>query len=312
MSIVTGILVSYCINYLLHDIGPDNWRWMFGTGVLPSVIFFALLLRAPETPRFLFMAGRHDEARDVMHRLGDSEYEVASASAVAAASGSRSWKEMFQPGVRRAVFVGFWLAILVHFSGINTVIDYAPAIFLSAGWQLDAALLSTFVVGLTNFLFTLVAFWTIDRYGRRPLYIAGSLGMAVMLAALTIAVLLGHFRGPLVLILILGYLICFCSCIGPVFWTLMPEILPTRIRGTAMIVPVLTQWVANAVVVLLFPAALHRLGQAPTFAILAAFSLAQALFTWKFVPETKNRTLEDIEKFWAETPAPALRGEPQI
>ena len=301
MSIVTGILVSYCINYLLHDIGPDNWRWMFGTGVLPSVIFFALLLRAPETPRFLFMAGRHDEARDVMHRLGDSEYEVASASAVAAASGSRSWKEMFQPGVRRAVFVGFWLAILVHFSGINTVIDYAPAIFLSAGWQLDAALLSTFVVGLTNFLFTLVAFWTIVRYGRRPLYIAGSLGMAVMLAALTIAVLLGHFRGPLVLILILGYLICFCSCIGPVFWTLVPEILPTRIRGTAMIVPVLTQWVANAVVVLLFPAALHRLGQAPTFAILGAFSLAQALFTWKFVPETKNRTLEEIEEHWART-----------
>jgi MFS transporter, SP family, arabinose:H+ symporter len=301
MSIVTGILVSYCINYLLHDIGPDNWRWMFGTGVLPSVIFFALLLRAPETPRFLFMAGRHDEARDVMHRLGDSEYEVASASAVAAASGSRSWKEMFQPGVRRAVFVGFWLAILVHFSGINTVIDYAPAIFLSAGWQLDAALLSTFVVGLTNFLFTLVAFWTIDRYGRRPLYIAGSLGMAVMLAALTIAVLLGHFRGPLVLVLILGYLICFCSCIGPVFWTLVPEILPTRIRGTAMIVPVLTQWVANAVVVLLFPAALHQLGQAPTFAILGAFSLAQALFTWKFVPETKNRTLEEIEEHWART-----------
>ena len=301
MSIVTGILVSYCINYLLHDIGPDNWRWMFGTGVIPSVIFFALLLRAPETPRFLFMTSRHDEARAVMHRLGDSQYEVSSASAVAAAGSSRSWREMFQPGVRRAVFVGFWLAILVHFSGINTVIDYAPTIFLSAGWQLDAALLSTFVVGLTNFLFTLVAFWTIDRYGRRPLYIAGSLGMAAMLAALTIAVLLGHFRGPLVLILILAYLICFCSCIGPVFWTLMPEILPTRIRGTAMIVPVLTQWVANAVVVLLFPAALHRLGQAPTFAILGAFSLAQALFTWKFVPETKNRTLEEIEEHWAKT-----------
>ncbi|HEY7642385.1 MAG TPA: sugar porter family MFS transporter [Steroidobacteraceae bacterium] len=301
MSIVTGILVSYCINYLLHDIGPDNWRWMFGTGVLPSVIFFALLLRAPETPRFLFMAGRKDEARAVMHRLGDSEYEVSSATAAASAGSNHSWKEMFQPGVRRAVFVGFWLAILVHFSGINTVIDYAPAIFLSAGWQLDAALLSTFVVGLTNFLFTLVAFWTIDRYGRRPLYIAGSLGMAAMLAALTIAVLLGHFRGPLVLVLILAYLICFCSCIGPVFWTLMPEILPTRIRGTAMIVPVLTQWVANAVVVLLFPAALHRLGQAPTFAILGAFSLAQALFTWKFVPETKNRTLEEIEQHWART-----------
>jgi MFS transporter, SP family, arabinose:H+ symporter len=309
MSIVTGILVSYCINYLLHDIGPDNWRWMFATGVIPSVIFFGLLLRAPETPRFLFMAGRRDEARAVMERLGDSQHEFALASAVAPATTRHSWGEIFQPGVRRAVFVGFWLAILIHFSGINTVIDYAPVIFLSAGWKLDAALLSTFVVGLTNFLFTLVAFWTIDRYGRRPLYIVGSLGMTVMLAALTVAVLLGHFKGPLALVLILGYLIFFCSCIGPVFWTLVPEIFPTRIRGTAMIVPVLTQWVANAVVVLLFPAALHQLGQAPTFAILAAFSLAQALFMWKFVPETKNRTLEEIEKFWAETPVPAVRGE---
>jgi len=212
---------------------------------------------------------------------------------------------MFQPGVRRAVFVSFWLAILIHFSGINTVIDYAPMIFQSAGWQLDAALLSTFVVGLANFVFTLVSFWTIDRYGRRPLYIAGSLGMAAALAALTISVLLGHFDGALALVLILAYLACFASCIGPVFWTLVPEILPTHVRGTAMIVPVLTQWVANAIVVLLFPAALNRLGQAPTFAILGAVSLAQALFTWKFVPETRNRTLEEIETFWSEAPVPA-------
>ncbi len=303
MSIVTGILVSFCINYLLHDIGPDNWRWMFGTGVLPSVIFFVLLLRAPETPRYLFMVGRRNEARAVMAQIGDSPEEVSSAEAEILATARRSWRELLQPGVRRAVFVGFWLAILIHFSGINTVIDYAPMIFQSAGWELDAALLSTFVVGIANFVFTLVSFWTIDRYGRRPLYIAGSVGMAAALAALTIAVLLGHFEGPLALVLILAYLAFFASCIGPVFWTLVPEILPTHVRGTAMTVPVLTQWVANAVVVLLFPAALNQLGQAPTFAILAAFSLAQALFTWKYVPETRNRTLEEIEKHWSETAA---------
>src|SRR5262245_41429342 len=298
MSIVTGILVSYCINYLLHDIGPDNWRWMFGTGVIPSMIFLALLLGAPETPRFLFLAGRRDEARRVMERIGDPQDEVSSAAAAVQTAARRPWRELFQPGVRRAVFVGFWLAILIHFSGINTVIDYAPMIFQSAGWQLDAALLSTFVVGLVNFLFTLASFWTIDRYGRRPLYIAGSLGMTAALAALTIAVLLGHFRGSLALVLVLGYLAFFASCIGPVFWTLVPEIMPTRVRGTAMIVPVLTQWVANAVVVLLFPAALNRLGQAPTFATLGAVSLAQAIFTWRFVPETRNRTLEEIQEFW--------------
>jgi len=310
MSIVTGILVSYCINYLLHDIGADNWRWMFGTGVIPSVIFFALLLRAPETPRFLLMAGRRDEARAVMARIGESLDATSSAGAANSSTNRRSWRELFQPGVRRAVFVGFWLAILIHFSGINTVIDYAPMIFQSAGWELDAALLSTFVVGIANFVFTLVSFWTIDRYGRRPLYIAGSLGMAVALAALTVSVLLGRFEGTMALVLILAYLAFFASCIGPVFWTLVPEIFPTRVRGTAMTVPVLTQWVANAVVVLLFPAALNQLGQAPTFAILGAVSLAQALFTWRFVPETKNRTLEQIEKFWTDAPAAArtLRG----
>src|SRR5688572_23034473 len=299
MSIVTGILVSYCINCLLHDIGPHNWRWMFGTGVLPSVVFFWLLLRAPETPRYLFMAGRRDEARAAMQKIGDSPEEVSLAGAEISATKRSSWRDLLQSGVRPAVIVGFCLGILIHFSGINTVIDYAPMIFQSAGWELDAALLSTFVVGIVNFVFTLVSFWTIDRYGRRPLYIVGSLGMAAALAVLTISVLLGHFEGPLALVLVLAYLAFFASCIGPVFWTLVPEILPTHVRGTAMTVPVLTQWVANAVVVLLFPAALNRLGQAPTFAILAAFSLAQALFTWRFVPETRNRTLEEIEKHWS-------------
>lgn len=303
MSIVTGILASYCINYLLRNVGPDNWRWMFMTGALPSTVFLVLLLFAPETPRFLLLTGRRDEAQRVLKGIGEPDSPALSRGGVFGAHEQRrSWGALLEPNARRALFVGFWLAILVHFSGINTVIDYAPAIFQSAGWRLDTALLSTFVVGVTNFLFTLVSFWTIDRYGRRPLYIAGSLGMATSLLALTAAVISGHFHGPLVLVLILAYLICFCSCIGPVFWTLLPEILPTEIRGTAMTVPVLTQWVANALVVLLFPAALHRLGQAPTFAILAAVSLAQAGFTWRFVPETKNRSLEEIQQFWLTTP----------
>jgi SP family arabinose:H+ symporter-like MFS transporter len=304
MSIVTGILASYCINYLLRDLGPDNWRWMFMTGVIPSAIFLGLLLLAPETPRFLVMSGRADAARTILERIGGRASAEFALGEITASLRTRrgAWRDLLQPGIRRALLVGFWLAILIHFSGINTVIDYAPAIFQSAGWQLDAALLSTFVVGLTNFAFTAVSFWTIDRYGRRPLYIVGSLGMALTLLALTIAVLLGQFHGMLVLVLILAYLICFCSCIGPVFWTLVPEIFPNNIRGTAMIVPVLTQWVANAIVVLLFPAALHRLGQATTFGILAAVSLAQALFTMRYVPETKNRPLEEIEEFWTRVP----------
>lgn len=212
-----------------------------------------------------------------------------------------AWADLLRPGIRRAVMVGFCLAILIHFSGINTIIDYAPAILRSAGWNIDAALFSTFVIGFTNFALTIVSFWTIDRYGRRPLYIVGSLGMTVTLVLLMAVVMTGQFRGMVVLVLILSYLVFFGSCIGPVFWTLVPEIFPNHIRGTAMTVPVLTQWLANAVVVLFFPYAFNRIGKAVTFGILATVALLQAIFTWFFVPETKGKTLEEIEEFWGAT-----------
>jgi SP family arabinose:H+ symporter-like MFS transporter len=209
-----------------------------------------------------------------------------------------AWSDLLRPGIRRAVGVGFVLAILVHVSGINTIIDYAPAIFKSAGWKVDAALFSTFIVGLTNFAFTLVSFWMIDRYGRKPLYIIGSLGMAAALLLLALTALTGQFHGVIVLVLIMSYLAFFASCIGPVFWTLVPEIFPNYIRGTAMTVPVLTQWITNAMVVLFFPLAFHQIGKAITFGFLAAMALTQAIFMWFFVPETKNKPLEEIEEFW--------------
>ena len=206
--------------------------------------------------------------------------------------------------------VGFVLAILVHVSGINTIIDYAPAILRAAGWKLNAALFSTFIVGVNNLLFTLVSFWVIDRYGRKPLYIVGSLGMAAALTLLAVTVAAGRFQGAIVLILILGYLAFFASSIGPVFWTLVSEIFPNNIRGTAMAVPVLTQWIANAVVVLFFPYAFHQIGKAVTFGFLAVMAIAQAAVAWLWVPETKNKTLEEIERAWAggeavKTAAPA-------
>lgn len=308
LSIVVGILVSYSINYLLRDAGAANWRWMFITGVIPSLIFFVLLLRAPETPRYLYRAGLTREAFAVLERIAgreSAEFEIAEIRASLEVK-RRAWSDLLRPGIRRAVTVGFCLAILVHVSGINTIIDYAPTIFKSAGWKLDAALFSTFIIGINNFLFTLVSFWVIDRYGRKPLYIVGSLGMTAALALLAMAVVLGHFQGSLVLVLILAYLAFFASCIGPVFWTLVSEIFPNNIRGTAMAVPVLTQWIANALVVLFFPLAFNQIGRAVTFGFLALMALAQAVFTWFYVPETKNRTLEEIEEFWkgpAETAA---------
>ena len=300
MSIVTGIIVSYGINYLLRDAGASNWRWMFLTGVVPSVVFLLFVALAPETPRFLAMAGKQQQALDVLQRITDRDTAESELSEITAnlRKEPQSWRGLRRPGVRRALVAGAGLAILVQVSGINTIIDYAPAIFQSAGWKINAALASTFVVGVTEFLFTLVSLWAIDRYGRKPLYITGSCGMAVSLMGLFATVMEGRFQGPIVLALILAYLAFFSACIGPVFWTLVPEIFPNDVRGIAMTVPVLIQWVANALVVLLFPYAFHVLGKGFTFTFLMLMSLAQGAFTWRFVPETKNKRLEEIEAYW--------------
>ncbi|MBV8553349.1 MAG: sugar porter family MFS transporter [Acidobacteriaceae bacterium] len=300
MSIVTGILISYAINYALRGIGPANWRWMFITGVIPSMFFFAMLLSAPETPRYLFMAGKEQQALAILERIAGEESAEFEASEIRASVSKKrkAWRDLLWPGIRRPILVGFCLAILVHVSGINTIIDYAPAILKSAGWKIDAALFSTLIIGATNFAFTLVSFWVIDRYGRKPLYVVGSLGMTAALVLLMSAALMARFQSAIVLVYFLGYLAFFSSCIGPVFWTLVPEIFPNDLRGTAMAVPVLTQWISNAAVVLFFPLAFNRIGKAITFGFLASMALVQAVFTWLFVPETKNKPLEEIEEYW--------------
>jgi SP family arabinose:H+ symporter-like MFS transporter len=300
MSIITGIIVSYAINFLLRNTGTNNWRWMFLTGVAPSSVFLLFISLAPETPRFLAKTGKLHEAFALLERIGGIESAHAQISGITASirKEPQTWRGLLRPGVRRALAVSAGLAVLIHVSGINTVIDYAPAIFQSAGWKVDGALASTFIVGVTEFLFTIVSFWVIDTYGRKPLYIVGSFGMALSLLALVVAVLVGHFHGVIVLALILTYLAFFASCIGPVFWTLVPEIFPNDVRGTAMTVPVLIQWVANAFVILLFPFAFHVTGKAFTFGFLALMALAQGIFTWLYVPETKNKRLEEIEGYW--------------
>lgn len=300
LAIVIGILISYCINYALRDLGPWNWRWMFITGAIPSLVFFVLLWRAPETPRYLFKAGREAESLALLTRITGIERAQAEIAQIRASLAQRksNWHELTQPGVRRALGVSFALAVLVQVSGINTIIDYAPKILQSTGWRIDAALFSTFIIGLTNFVLTLVSFWVIDRYGRKPLYIAGSLGMTTALVLLMFAALTGQFTGAKVLLLILLYLAFFASCIGPVFWTLVPELLPNRVRGEAMAIPVLTQWVANALVVLFFPLAFNQVGKALTFGFLALMAMLQVFVAWRYVPETKGRTLEEIERFW--------------
>lgn len=312
LSIITGVIISYGINYLLRDTGANNWRWMFLSGVVPSAIFLLLIALAPETPRFLALAGKDDQAFDVLQRIGGEasarsqlvEIDASIKKRSGAISGFR------RPGVRRALAASIGLAILVQVSGINTIMDYAPAIFQSAGWKISGALASTFVVGLTEFIFTILSLWMIDRFGRKPLYIVGSLGMTVSLALLVATVMEGQFHGTFVLVVILVYLAFFAACVGPVFWTLIPEIFPNDVRSAAMIVPVLIQWVANAVVVLFFPYAFHVIGKAFTFSFLALMSLVQGIFTLIYIPETKGKRLEEIEAYWTDPKKQALSVEP--
>jgi MFS family permease len=195
------------------------------------------------------------------------------------------------------MLIGFILAVMVQVSGINTVIDYAPKILLAAGVEIKSALLQTSLVGLINFIFTFVAILFIDKLGRKALYLIGSLGMVVTLVMLAISFYL-KMEGIFTLICILLFIAFFASCIGPVFWTLVSEIFPNRIRGKALAFASFTQWIFNFFIVLLFPHFLASVGGTKTFLFLAVMSLLQFLFTWLYVPETKGKSLEEIEQIW--------------
>lgn len=300
LTIVIGILLSYIINYWLHDV-DNNWRWMFATGVVPSILFFTGLFFIPESPRWLYKAGRKEESLKVLTRIGGkalAETEISEiAESLKETSEAASRGELFKPASRKVMMVGFVLAILVQVSGINTIVDYAPKILLAAGVEIKNALLQTSFLGLINFIFTFVAILFIDKVGRRLLYLIGSMGMAVTLVLLALSF---HFKmdGIFTLICIMLFLMFFSSCIGPVFWTLVSEIFPNRIRGKALAFASFTQWIFNFLVVLLFPHFLVSLGGAISFMFLAVMSLFQWLFTYLYVPETKGKSLEEIELLW--------------
>jgi sugar porter (SP) family MFS transporter len=300
LAIVLGILCSYTINYGLHSI-DNNWRWMFATGILPSVLFFAGLFFIPESPRWLYKAGRKNDSLKVLTRIGGeslAKNEIQEiADSLKGDHTSVSISELFKPGVRKVMLIGFILAVLVQVSGINTIVDYAPKILLAAGVEIKNALLQTSLVGFINFVFTFVAILFIDKAGRRTLYLIGSMGMFVTLVMLAISFYL-KMEGIFTLVCILLFIAFFASCIGPVFWTLVSEIFPNRIRGKALAFASFTQWIFNFLIVLLFPHFLASLGGTITFLFLAVMSFLQFMFTYLYVPETKGKSLEEIEQIW--------------
>jgi sugar porter (SP) family MFS transporter len=300
MAIVTGILLAYFVNWAFAGVGPSNWRWMYAAGALPSVIFFLLLLRIPESPRWLVKQGRESEALGVLSRVTPADLAAAEVSSIkeTLAMEKGSLAELFRPGFRRALLIAVVLAILQQITGINAVLYYAPRIFERAGFTRMSAIGQSTIVGFVNMLFTIVAIVLVDRIGRKPLLLTAAGGMGVSLLLLGAAFRSQAFSGPLILGLILLYIAFFAMAMGPIVWVVMAEIFPTRMRGSAMAIATVILWVSDFAVTLSFPVIADRLNESTAFWLYAAMCAVDFVFMFFFLPETKGKTLEEIEKRW--------------
>jgi sugar porter (SP) family MFS transporter len=300
LAITSGILASYLVDYGLAS--SQNWRLMFGLASIPAILMFVGMVFQHESPHWLIAQGREDEAREVLHRVraeGDIDAEIAE---VRELSGRKSsFREVLNPAVRNVMIIGVALAVFQQITGINTVIYYAPTLLASAGLGSSAALLANVVNGAVNVLMTIVAIRLLDRTGRRPLLLSGTTGMAVgmIVVALTFAIGGDHLHGGSAYIAIAGLLIytgSFAIGLGPVFWLLISEIYPVKIRGQAMSVATMANWGANFVVTISFLTLLSAIGNAGTFFLFAGLSIVAVVYFQRKVPETKNRSLQDIER----------------
>jgi len=300
LAIVTGILLAYFINWVLVGAGPHNWRWMFATGALPAVVFFGLVLRVPESPRWLVKQGREDEARDVLARIGGEASAAVEIQAIreTLALEQGSLRELFKPGFRTALIIGVFLAVFQQITGINAVIYYAPRFFESAGLARSSAIFQSALIGLVNVVFTLVAIALVDRLGRKPLLLAGSAGMGVSFILLGAAFKFQLFGGGLVLLFTLLYIAFFAMTLGPIVWVVIAEIFPTRIRGRGMAIATASLWVADFAVSLTFPVIADNLHESFAFWLYAAMCAINFIFIAAFLPETKGKSLEEIERRW--------------
>lgn len=302
LMITIGILVSYLADYGLA--ASRGWRWMFGLAAIPALILLIGLAFVPESPRWYVKALMRERAREVLSKIR-KPFEVDPELAEIEASFTQqqgSWRELLSPALRPALVIGIGLAIFQQFTGINTVIYYAPTIFQLAGLRShSAAILATAGVGVVNVLLTIVALELLDRVGRRPLLLFGLVGMILSLALLGIG-FLTHNPAPalawLSVICVMAYVACFAISLGPIFWLMIAEIYPLKIRSLAMSLAAAANWGSNLLVALTFLSLLRALGGPQTFWLYALVGVAAWIFVLRLVPETKGKTLEQIEADW--------------
>lgn len=302
LAIVVGILVAFFSNYLLVGTGENNWRWMLLVMAAPAVLLFFSLFLVPESPRWLVARNRNDEALKVLVKTSGAEFadtELKEIQQTLKNQEESAFSDLLAPKIKPLLFIGIILAIFQQITGINTVMYYAPKIFANVGQSNDSALLQTILIGGTNLIFTLVAMVLIDRFGRKLLIIIGSTGMMLMLAGLSALFFTNHTSGVLVLAFILGYIAFFAASLGPALWVVAAELFPNRLRSKGMSIAIVSLWIACTIVTIAFPIMLEKLSGGITFMIFALICLANLLYVLKYVPETKGKTLEELEKQFA-------------
>jgi sugar porter (SP) family MFS transporter len=314
-SITFGILCSFLVNASLLDrstagslnneslqliFKEEVWRAMLGMEAIPALLFFLLLTSIPKSPRWLVVKGRIEKASKILNRVVGPQAAAAEMEEILETMNAEknSWRMVLEPGIRMAVWLGVSLAVLQQFTGIDAVIYYGPKILEQAGFGLSEALGGQVVIGIINMSFTILAILTIDKFGRKPLLIAGTAGMLVSLTAIGLLFVLDMAEGILLLSFILVFIACFAFSLGPVVWVILSEIYPNRIRGRAMSIATLGVWIGTSIIGQTIPLSLENLGPALTFWIFALFCIPTIYIGARLVPETKGKTLEEIERFW--------------
>jgi len=311
-AVVIGMTTVYLVNYLIALRGSDQWnidigwRWMFGSGFFPASVFFVALLFVPESPRWLVQKKQQKKALQILSKIDGDAFageELRGIQETIQAHDS-SIGQLFHPGMRLPLIIGVGLAILQQVTGINVFLYYGSEIFEKLSQKnIDAALLEQVVVGVVNLLFTILAIWTVDKLGRKPLMLTGVFGMGLSLFSMGLA---GYWQlqGIWLLIFILGYIACFALSVGPVTWVILSEIFPTKIRGRAMALSVLCLWLANSIVSQTFPMMdenkflVEKFHHSFPYFLYGFMCIVQFWFVARYVPETKGKSLEEIEKMW--------------
>lgn len=318
LAVTIGILTAYLCNWGLQAFIPADqeiiegsvfnfifvqeiWRGMFSLEVIPAVLFFIGLFFVPDSPRWLLKQGREEEGKDILEKInGKSEAQKQVKDIhLTLDQEEGSYKELLAPGMRMALLIGILLPLFSQFSGINAIIYYGPRILNDAGLSINDALASQIIMGVAIVLFTFIAIWKVDQLGRRILYLVGTAGAAVSLFLTGLCFYIDVNAGILLLISALSFLAFFSFSIGPLKFVIASEIFPNKIRGRALGISILTMWASDAIVGQLTPIFLEGFGTAVTFWVFAGFCVVAYWVIYKLVPETKGKTLEEIQFMWS-------------